>query len=415
MTRALVALLAIASPAFADEPAIPQVSADHLNEILQDPSIKVKDPQARATAQALMTEGVRRLHGGAYVQALANFLDAYDKVPSPKILLDIASTLHDMGRLADAANTYNRYLVDPDTGAEHVAEVKQLLMKLDGELTILVVRVFPRGSEVSIDAGPFVPVGSSLLTRVRPGIHLVRVRRGDASSEVSINGFEGERKEVAAALKVQTDLPTPATPRPPPIQPGALPIETELPDTVEGWLVTGTTYTSAGKTTRRVHDGYAGPVVVAVLPVAETSVAAATPSIAPAADAGVIGIVRLDGKGRGFAGGLGLAYAPIDPVVLEMAVLKSALWGVYAGARVRLMPGRIRPYVSGGGAVFEYPDDAMQTHVAPGVHGAGGIELALHRHLALDVEIAVEHFFGVDPALYDPTVIVPTIGVVGRL
>jgi hypothetical protein len=415
MTRALVALLATASPAFADEPAIPQVSADHLNEILQDPSIKVKDPGARTAAQALMTEGVRQLHAGAYVQALANFLDAYDKVPSPKLLLNIGSTLRDMGRLADAANTYNRYLVDPDSGAEHVAEVKQLLMKLDGELTILIVRVFPRGSEVSIDAGPFVPVGSSLLTRVRPGIHLVRVRRGDASSEVSINGFEGERKEVAAALKVQTELPTPAPQKAPPLaQPGALPIETELPDTVEGWLVTGTSYTSAGKTTRRVHEGYAGPVVAAVLPHAETEVATKAPP-APAVDAGVLGIVRLDSKGRGFAGGLGLAYAPIDPVVLEMAVLKSALWGVYTGARVRLMPGRVRPYVSGGGAVFEYSDDAMQTHVAPGVHGAGGIEVTVHRHLALDVELAVEHFFGVDPALYDPTVIVPTIGVMGRL
>jgi len=415
MTRALVALLAIASPAFADEPAIPQGSADHLSEILSDPAIKVKDPQARATAQALMTEGVRRLRAGAYVQALANFLDAYDKVPSPKILLDIASTLHDMGRLADAANTYNRYLTDPDTSAEHVAEVKQLLMKLDGELTILVVRVFPRGSEVSIDAGPFVPVGSSLLTRVRPGIHLVRVRRGDASSEVSINGFEGERKEVAAALKVQTELPAPASPMAAKPQTGALPIETELPDTVEGWLVTGTTYTSAGKTTRRVHDGYAGPVVAAVLPHAETSLVAAAPPVASVVDAGVLGVVRVDGKGRGFAGGIGLEIAPIDPVVLEMTVLKSALWGVYAGARVRLLPGRIRPYASGGGAVFEYSDDAMHTHVAPRVHGAGGIELVVHRHLAVDVELAVEHFFGVDPALYDPTVIVPTIGVVGRL
>src|SRR6202012_1609840 len=101
----------------------------------------------------------------AYDEALADFLEAYNRLPSPKILLDIASTLREMGRLAHAANTYQRYLTDPATGAERVAEVKKLLLARDEQLTILTVRVQPHGSEISIDAGPFVPVGSSLQTR----------------------------------------------------------------------------------------------------------------------------------------------------------------------------------------------------------------------------------------------------------
>jgi hypothetical protein len=34
--------------------------------------------------------------------------------------------------------------------------VKELLIRIDEQLTILTIRVFPRGSDVSIDAGPFI-------------------------------------------------------------------------------------------------------------------------------------------------------------------------------------------------------------------------------------------------------------------
>src|SRR6185503_17949734 len=137
--------------------------AEALAQITNDPAIKAEDKN-RPLAAALMTEGVRQLQSQQYEQALANFLEAYGKFPSPKILLNIGSTLRDMGRLADAANTYQRYLADPATGPERMAEVKELLVKIDQELTVLTLRVFPRGSEVSIDAGPFIPVGSTLQT-----------------------------------------------------------------------------------------------------------------------------------------------------------------------------------------------------------------------------------------------------------
>ena len=115
--------------------------AEALSAITQDPSIVVDDPTTRALAQALMTEGVKQLQNRSFDQALANFLEAYNRFPSPKILLNVASTLRDMGRLADAANTYQRYLLDPSTGAERVAEVKEILLRLDEQLTILTVRV----------------------------------------------------------------------------------------------------------------------------------------------------------------------------------------------------------------------------------------------------------------------------------
>src|SRR5262249_1134767 len=132
--------------------------AEVLQQITQDPAIAVDNAATRPLAQALMTEGVRQLRARAFDQALANFLEPYANFPSPTLVVNSGWTVHDMGRLADAANTYQRYLTDPATGVERVAEVKDLLIKLDEQLTILTVRVSPHGSEISIDGGPFISV-----------------------------------------------------------------------------------------------------------------------------------------------------------------------------------------------------------------------------------------------------------------
>ena len=150
-----------------------------------------------------------------------------------------------MGRTADAANTYQRYLGDPATGAERVAEVKELLIKLDDQLTILTVHVTPHGSEVSIDAGPFVPVGSSLQTRIRPGTHTIRIRNGAATNAVDLNSFEGESRDVALEVKTEAaDADAYASAS-----------ATKPPEQVHGWLVDGRTYgtVDGNSRERRVH------------------------------------------------------------------------------------------------------------------------------------------------------------------
>jgi hypothetical protein len=406
--------------------------AEALATITQDPAIRVDDAKARPLAAALMTEGVRQLQVQAYEQALANFLEAYSKFPSPKILLNIGSTLRDMGRLADAANTYQRYLADPATGPERIAEVKDLLIELDKELTVLTIRVSPRGSEVSIDAGPFIAVGTSLQTRVRAGLHLVRVRKGDATAELTVNGFEGESKDVSATVpEVAAKSPSPSpSPTPTPVTP-----KTTSPtpaaskpappaEHVDGWLVTGRQYTSEGSNERRVLAGYGGPVMTAIVPDYEVeddgSVTVSRPDERHISS-GVLGIMRVDGKGRGIAGGLGIALSPLDRVELELAGLKADNWGVYAGMRVRFFTGWLRPYIGGGVPLFFFTDDTtMSAMVALGVRAAGGLEVRLNGHVSVQADIGIEHFFNVKDALVDgkrpdETVFVPTVGVIGRL
>ena len=421
---ALFAATASAQPVTAptDVPPLAQVHDEQqLTEIItaitQDPSVKVDDDKARAVAQALMTEGVRRLQVQAYDQALANFLEAYNRFPSPKILLNIASTLNDMGRTADAANTYQRYLSDPATGAERVGEVKELLIKLDAQLTILTVHVTPHGSEVSIDAGPFVPVGSSLQTRIRPGTHTIRIRNGGAINAVDLNSFEGESKDVT--LEVKPEPPAPNAPPAPP-QPAAKP-----PDQVQGWLVDGRTYgtVDANSRERRVHANVTGPDVKPYIP-SGTLEYDDTPDLSEPVEhlsSGVIGIARIDGNHwKGFAGGVGIAYAASDNFEVELAGLKSDVYGAYAGARYLLLTDWLRPYLAAGIPMFFFTDDKGQSQVSVGGRLAAGIELKINGHLSVQGDLGVEHFFNVSDVVYkmqtfEATTFAPTIGVIGRL
>lgn len=419
-----VSATASAQPAPTDAP-LAQVKddkqlADALAVITQDPAIPVDDPATRALAQALMIEGVKQLNARAFDQALANFLEAYNKFPSPKILLNIGSTLRDMGRLADAANTYQRYLLDPATGSERVAEVKELLIKLDAELTILTVRVLPNGSDISIDGGPFIPVGSTLLTRVRPGIHLVRIRKGELGNEVTVNGFEGENKEVSAVINVPA--PSTAVTTEPPKVPATV---VTPPERVDGWLITGRQYGADDASTRerKVLTGYGGPQLSAHVPsfeandLGEVIVPTASES---SISSGVIGVVRIDGEGRGFAGGLGLAISH-NRLEGELMVLKSDSTGGYLGLRVRILTGWFRPYLAVGVPGFAYDEidpDTMETttKLAIGLRGAAGIELRINGHFSVQGDIGYEHFF-VDETTsgIDANILVPTLGVIGRL
>ncbi len=421
MIRKLVVFsIAAASVAHAQPADVPLAEihddaklAEILTAITQDPAVKVDDPKARSAAAALMTEGVKRLQVEAYDQALADFLEAYNRLPSPKILLDIASTLREMGRLADAANTYQRYLTDPATGAERVAEVKELLLKLDEQLTILTVRVQPHGSELSIDAGPFVPVGSSLQTRVRPGPHAIRIRKGAAVSEQDLNSFEGETKDVTIALQDEAPI---AAPPPAPVP------ETKPPEQVNGWLIQGRTYGTADGNSRERHVKADYSHEVAAYVPDETAQLVAATYVAPEhITPGAVGQIRIDGNHwRGFAVGLGIVYPVTDSFHIEIQGMKSNIWGAYLGARYLFLTGFLRPYAAAGLPLFFFTDDMNNNQVAVGGRLAGGLELVINGHFSIEGELGIEHYFNVANVLYkgqtfEETAFAPTVGVIGRL
>jgi len=426
-------MLLAASPAAAQGPAAaPSLArtkterelAELVQSITQDPAITVDDPAIRPLVQAVMLEGLRQLQIRAYRQALANFLYAYAKLPSPRILLYVASALRDLGQLADAANTYQRYLsdpaADPATGVDRAAEVRELLAQLDEQLTILTVRVMPRGAEISIDGGSFVRVGGTLVTRVRSGLHLIRIRKDRLTSELSVRGQEGEAKEVALTLAVAE----PAAAALPRDAPGAS-NSSLAPERVEGWLITGTQYSADSATGReRKVYGSDGHELAAIIPhyeTAEHTAAAGGDRRDDGITTGAIGVLRIDGKGRGFAGGLGLAFSR-GKLEAEIMVLKSDQLGGYIGLRYRLLDRLLRPYVAAGVPAFAFDHGELQSdgttmttnRLAVGARIAAGVELRLGNHVSVQGDIGYEHFFFLDNH-YEADVLVPTLGVIGRL
>lgn len=394
-TALVVALLALAGRAEAQEP-----QRELAEQIAHDPAIRVDDPAVRNATQALVLEGLRQRDDRAFEQALANFLDAYARFPSPRILLHVAATLRDMGRLADAANTYQRYLAAPDNDAGRAREAKDLLAALDEQLTVLDLRVAPRGAALSIDGGPFVAVGGALRTRVRPGLHLVRIRSGAQQDELLINGFEGERKELAATL------------------PGAA-ATTNAPDVANGWLITGAQYGLEGPRAVYDRDGRAVP---ALLPHDEVEHSEPAPRATERAiGSGVVAVARIDGKGRGFAGGFGLALSR-GTLETEIMVLVSSQLGGYLGVRYRPWLGALRPYAAVGVPGFVYDHEELQAddttmtnaRLSVGARVAAGLEVVINHHLSVQADLGYEHFFFSDDR-FETDLFVPTVGVIGRL
>ena len=390
--------------------------AERLHVITQDPAIAVDDPANRPLAQALMLEGIKQLRARAYDQALANFLEAYARFPSPRLLLSVAAVLRDMGRIADVANTYQRYLADPGNGGERVAEITELLSQLDEQLTTLDIQVMPRSSDISIDGGPFVEVASSLVTRVRAGLHVVRIRKGALTNELAVTGVEGETKKVASELQVER----PAGSRPPAAGPGAAPA-----NRVDGWLLTGTHYgaESATSPARKVRASSDGREVAAIIPPHDLVDHSGATDGEPDGgfSYGAIAVVRIDGQGRGGAGGFG-AVIGRGALQTEIMVLASDKLGGYLGLRYRLLSGSVRPYAAVGVPGFAFNHDELQPdattsttrRLAVGIRGAAGVEWAISDHLSVHGDLGYEHFFFLDEH-FEADLFVPTLGVIGRL
>jgi hypothetical protein len=328
----------------------------------------------KAAAQTLVTEGVAALKKKDYDTAVAKFNAAYAKFPSPKILLNLGTTYKDMGRLADAANTYQKYLADPTVGmSDRLTEVRKILDDLDKSLVLLTINVSPAGSSVSIDDGPPEVIGSSLVTRVAPGIHVVKATLdGHDEAKDSVDSEKGTRRTVRLTL-TKTKVETPVT--------GGGPPDGGNPDVAIG---------GPEDPDPPVFDP----------PVDDDDGPAPLPGLAVQA--------RIDGKLRGSAMAIAVEYRPIAMLEAELAALLSNSYGVYVGGRFRFLQTKVSAHVGAGIPVF-FSDGARY-----GARVALGGELQLGSRMSLLAEIGYEHFFNPEERI-EANVLVPIVGVQGRI
>jgi hypothetical protein len=160
------------------------------------------EPADRLAAQELLSRGYQLSVNGDYLAALDAFRAAYARYPSPKLLLNIGTTLRHLGRNVEAAETYEAYLRDP--GAEPARKVD--LAKILGEIEAVVghvrIQVNDPSVTVRLDGRQLDGAALSRSVRVTPGEHIVSAtKEGLPAALRTVKLVPGEEQVVKIDLE----------------------------------------------------------------------------------------------------------------------------------------------------------------------------------------------------------------------
>lgn len=131
----------------------------------------VRADELKDKAQELLSDGNQLAAEGDFGLALVKFRTAYELYPSPKLLLNIGTSLRQIGRNAEAAETYEAYLAHAEADPSRTDELRDILDDLDVLVAKLVISVKERGARVSLDGKILRDLDESRAIRVDPGEH----------------------------------------------------------------------------------------------------------------------------------------------------------------------------------------------------------------------------------------------------
>lgn len=325
------------------------------------------DPN-KVDAKSLMQSGLRLFEAKDYLGALAVFRDAYARFPSGRILINIGTTLKELGRDAEAANAYQGYLDSPDVEAAKRPQIEAIIADIDKTVGKLEITVSPADAEVQVNSDDWTPAAKAKRYRVAPGTYTVNARKDRFQSEA-------KQAQIAAGQVAPITLAL-----------AALPEQTKI---VEVPVVRDT----------------GGDIAVA--------------GEGPRSRIGVLALAHLDvpfdDRPRGGAMLVGATgdltrqlRAQAALIIGPTAESDVTLSGVFAGASFAFLSGAIRPLVSAGVPVF-FSNGARWA-----VRGAAGVEWQINKHVSVIGELGLEYVFNPEP-MYKTNVFVPAIGAAGRL
>lgn len=338
------------------------------------------DEASEREARALFAEGNQRLNDGDFEGALERFQRAYVLFPNPKILLNIGTTYRELGRSAEAANAYARYLEDPAAEPERRAEVEALLRELDAAVGRLQIVAPEVGGKVLVDGSDVGPTGKPIHIRVAPGKHAVTIEwpgGPPASLEITI----------AAAAEREIELHPAVGPAVPAEPPAATPTHAGAGATPA--LVSGAVALKPAEANRDRADGRGE-------------------SRSHARQLGAVLRADIDARGRGLATAVGITYGVGSVLDVGVAALLARDKGVEPGATLFLLDGPLKPMVSVGVPIF-FVDGAR-----PGMRGSAGLQWDPSRWFGLFAQLGVSYFPGA-PEGYESVVVLPSVGIQPRL
>lgn len=153
------------------------------------------DDATRAEAETYMRDGVAAARATHWEDAYAAFREAYERVPTNRVLMNLAGAQRQTGRWADAARSYRRWLSDATEADEPFrAGMAEALTEIEQDLGHATIDA--RGARstdvVTVDDNP---VERGAPVELDPGHHTVRLMRDSTvlrETTVEINAGDSQ-------------------------------------------------------------------------------------------------------------------------------------------------------------------------------------------------------------------------------
>jgi PEGA domain. len=145
----------------------------------------IADPQAKAEAQALLSQGTKLYDQGEVAGALEKFQAAYAAFPSPKLMFNIGRANRDLGRPVEALEAFEKFLAGaPDASPETIANANKSAAELRRMLGRIRIDCETAGAEVSVDGKSvgLAPLPDSIWAT--PGRHQVTAKHASAAPAI---------------------------------------------------------------------------------------------------------------------------------------------------------------------------------------------------------------------------------------
>lgn len=187
------------------------------------------DPAADASTR--FQEGRQLFRDGQFARARQAFQAAYDILPDPRVLANVAACLVGEGRAREGVEAYRRFLREAgaEVPAASVEEARNEVTRLLATLGELVLSVEPAGAEVRIDGASIGPAPLPGEVTLDPGTHRLDVRaEGLEPYSRELEVAAGQRVDLRVVLAPRTATPPMPPPEEIPVTPAPAPPETPL-------------------------------------------------------------------------------------------------------------------------------------------------------------------------------------------
>lgn len=155
--------------------------------------------ETKKEAKAAFERGEAAERRKDWRRAIDEYSHAYDLIPHPDVLANIALVFEHLEEYRDAATYYRRYLDEsPDAGDRD--RVEKLIDKLRARPGLLTVTTDPAGAEVFLDGKP---LGASPIERKLAGAHQLEVVADSGSAKRDVKLEFGEPLTVHVAVEAR--------------------------------------------------------------------------------------------------------------------------------------------------------------------------------------------------------------------